>query len=286
MTDTSDNFDTIDTIDQSYIDYAAGTRSIRTQALITEEPLSIRVAGSPYSVVMRTPGDETAHVAGFCLAEGLVDHPEDIVTIGFCREDQTNVATLTLTDARRTQVADLLERKGFVSQTSCGICGKEVIEDIRQMLSPIEVHTILPAGRIMGGVDMLPSFQPLYRKTRSSHAAVIFDRHMKPMAGAEDVGRHNALDKAIGKVFMLRQIKNACLGIMSSRLSYELVQKAARAGLEMLVGISRPTALAVELALSVNMTLACAKDDHLMVFCTGQRIAGSETRDLPLPDSR
>jgi FdhD protein len=265
----------------TYAEYAEDQRKECGQALITEEPLSIRVAGSPYSVVMRTPGDENAHVAGFCLAEGLVDHPEDIVTISFCTEDQTNVATLTLTEERRIQAAGLLERKGFVSQTSCGICGKEVIEDIARVLVPVKAATVFPVSRIMAGVEQLPDYQPLYRKSRSSHAAVIFSHSMEPMAAAEDVGRHNALDKAIGKVFMLNQMKNACLAIMSSRLSYELVQKAGRAGLEMLVGISRPTALAVDLARSVNMTLACAKDGRLMVFCGDHRIGQSENRDIP-----
>jgi len=265
----------------TYAEYAEDQRKECGQALITEEPLSIRVAGSPYSVVMRTPGDENAHVAGFCLAEGLVDHPEDIVTISFCTEDQTNVATLTLTEERRIQAAGLLERKGFVSQTSCGICGKEVIEDIARVLVPVKAATVFPVSRIMAGVEQLPDYQPLYRKSRSSHAAVIFNHSMEPMAAAEDVGRHNALDKAIGKVFMLNQMKNACLAIMSSRLSYELVQKAGRAGLEMLVGISRPTALAVDLARSVNMTLACAKDGRLMVFCGDHRIGHAESLEFP-----
>jgi FdhD protein len=267
------------TTDQSYTEYNAGRRLLRSQALITEEPLSIRISGASYSVVMRTPGDETEHVAGFCLAEGIVDSPGDIVTISFCTEEQTNVATLTLTEKRKKQVKNLLDRKGFVSQTSCGICGKEVIRDMQQILSPVGAKFMVKPDQIMQCVDMIASFQPIYRRTRSSHAAIIFDHNLQAMASAEDVGRHNALDKAIGKVFTLGQIKNACLGIMSSRLSYELVQKAARAGLEILVGISRPTALAVELARSVNMTLACAKDGRLMVFCGDRRIIQPETAD-------
>jgi FdhD protein len=267
------------TTDQSYTEYNAGRRLLRSQALITEEPLSIRISGASYSVVMRTPGDETEHVAGFCLAEGIIDSPGDIVTISFCTEEQTNVATLTLTEKRKKQVKNLLDRKGFVSQTSCGICGKEVIRDMQQILSPVGAKFMVKPDQIMQCVDMIASFQPIYRRTRSSHAAIIFDHNLQAMASAEDVGRHNALDKAIGKVFTLGQIKNACLGIMSSRLSYELVQKAARAGLEILVGISRPTALAVELARSVNMTLACAKDGRLMVFCGDRRIIQPETAD-------
>ncbi|MFP3999119.1 MAG: formate dehydrogenase accessory sulfurtransferase FdhD [Desulfobacterales bacterium] len=240
--------------------------------LIVEEPLSIRVQGNPYSVVMRTPGDEIAHTAGFCLAEGLVDSPDEIATISFCSEDETNVATVTLTDKRQSCIAGLLERKGFVSQTSCGICGKELIDDISQILHPATGISVFEADRIMACIDTLSSNQPLYKKTRGAHAAAIFDKNMIQMASAEDVGRHNALDKAIGKVFMEKRIKEACLGVMSSRLSYELVQKAARAGLEILVGISMPTALAVDLADSVNMTIACTKNRRLMVFCGDQRI--------------
>ncbi|MBS3732085.1 MAG: formate dehydrogenase accessory sulfurtransferase FdhD [Desulfobacterales bacterium] len=265
-----------DIIDRQFIEYFGGRRSVRNQALIVEEPLSIRVSGKAYSVVMRTPGDETAHVAGFCLSEGILDHPGDIVTLGFCEENETNVATLTLTDQRRGQVAELLERKGFISQTSCGICGKEVVRDMQQMLPSVPRETAFRVDHVMACINSLPTRQPIYEKTRSAHAAMIFDQNRQPMASAEDVGRHNALDKAIGKVFMNGDLHEACFAVMSSRLSYELVQKAARAGLEMLVGISRPTALAADLARSVNMTLACAKDDRFMVFCGDERITQAD----------
>ncbi len=268
---TNDANTTSDTLIQKMTVYEAGRVTTEDQALITEEPLSIRVDGKPYSVVMRTPGDEIAHAAGFCLAEGLIDSPDDLVTIGSCMEDGTNVTTVTLTPQRRARVADLLERKGFVSQTSCGICGKEVIKDIQQILTVTAHRTVFSADRVMASIDSLPGMQPLYRKTRSAHAAIIFNAQMQPLAHAEDVGRHNALDKAIGKAFMDGAIDRAVFGVMSSRLSYELVQKAARAGLELIVGISRPTALAVELARSVDMSLACAKDERLMVFCGEER---------------
>jgi FdhD protein len=240
-------------------------------SLIIEEPLSIRIEGKPYSVVMRTPGDEIAHEAGFCLAEGLIDSPEDIVTIGFCTEENTNVATVTLTDARKNQVLDLLDRKGFVSQSSCGICGKEVVKDLHQITTPVKNNLSILVDQVIKCADLLYSFQPIHKETRSAHAALIFDKDLQVAAAAEDVGRHNALDKAIGKVFMDNKISDARFGLMSSRLSYELVQKAARAGLEMLVGISRPTSLGVDLANAVNISLACVKGDDLFIFCGEDR---------------
>lgn len=264
---------------KTILHFAGNHPAPEAQPLIIEEPLSIRIEGSPYSVVMRTPGDEIAHVAGFCLAEGLVDSPEDFVTIGFCTEEGTNVATVTLTAERKQQVADLLDRKGFVSQTSCGICGKEVVNDLHQITSPVKMSLKITPDQVRQCADRLYAFQPLHKKTRSAHAALIFDKRFQVLASAEDVGRHNALDKAIGKVFMDDRIADAGLGVMSSRLSYELVQKAARAGLEMLVGISRPTSLGVDLAGAVNMTLACVKGDDLFVFCGKKRLQIPKNRE-------
>ncbi|MDY6824809.1 MAG: formate dehydrogenase accessory sulfurtransferase FdhD [Thermodesulfobacteriota bacterium] len=255
-----------------------GERTERTDALIVEEPLSIRIGGQPYAVVMRTPGNELNHAAGFCLAEGLIDSPGDIVTLGFCTEDDTNVVTVTLTPEREAAVAGLLSRKGFVSQTSCGICGKEVIRDMQQVIAPAADRTALKAKDVVACLDILESRQNLYVRTRGAHAAMILDENRGVMAVAEDVGRHNALDKAVGKVFRAGTLGSARAAMMSSRLSYELVQKAGRAGLELLVGMSSPTALAVQLAESVNITLACIRSSELTVFCGEQRILGFVTK--------
>lgn len=243
--------------------------------LIREEPLLIRVDGKPYSVVMRTPGDEGFHVAGFCLAEGLVDQPNDIATLGYCDEMDGNVATVTLQPERREKVSSLLDRRGFVSQTSCGICGKELIKDLCQILTAITDEAKINIGQAIGCVGQLSKHQKLYEKTRGSHAALLFDTELELLAMGEDVGRHNALDKAIGKVFVGGNLADACLGVLSSRISYELVQKAARAHLAILIGMSRPTALAVELGRTLNMTLACiSKKGGLLVFCGEERLNG------------
>lgn len=252
--------------------YEDGRRTERFDALIVEEPLSIRIGGRPYAVVMRTPGNELDHAAGFCLAEGLIDSPEEMGTLGFCTEAGTNVVTVTLTREREAQVAGLLARKGFVSQTSCGICGKEVIRDMQQVIAPVALRTVFRAQDVIKSLDTLVSHQTLYARTRGAHAAMILDESLSVMAVAEDVGRHNALDKAVGRVFREGRLQMARTAVMSSRLSYELVQKAGRAGLELLVGMSRPTALAVNLADSVHITLACIRNAELTVFCGEQRI--------------
>jgi len=241
------------------------------QGMIIEEPLVIRVEGEPYSVVMRTPGDEICHVAGFCLAEGLVSHPDDFSSLGFCSEDDMNVATVTLHKERKQLVSDILERRGFVSQTSCGICGKEVITDMQQIMTPCKDQMTISTDQAIECVDSISNNQNLYEETEAAHAALVFDRNGNIMSAAEDVGRHNALDKAIGKVFMSGDLHQAKIGVLSSRISYEMVQKAARAELTFLIGMSRPTALAVDLGQSLDMTIACYKKNRFQAYCGGNR---------------
>lgn len=242
------------------------------QELILEEPLSMRIDGNSYAVVMRTPGDEINHAAGFFLSEGLVNHRDDFTTIGYCTEEGVNVVTATLQPEQKEIVKDLLDRRGFVSQTSCGICGKELIKDIFQIVKPVPYHLEISIADIGLCFTKLENHQSLYKTTRGAHAAMILDTGLNPISFAEDVGRHNALDKAIGKAFMENRLHESGLVVMSSRISYELVQKAARAGLEMIIALSRPTSLAVDLASQLNMTLAClGKGGAVMVFCGRDR---------------
>ena len=242
------------------------------QALIMEEPLSIRIDGQPYSVVMRTPGDEVYLAAGFCLAEGIVDHPDDFATIGFCTEAGVNVVTATLTDERRKRAAAVLERRGFISQTSCGICGKELVKDIFQSVRPVPETTRISIQAAKKCVKTLIRRQHLFSETGSTHASMLFDDACREMTYAEDVGRHNALDKAIGEAFMKRRIDHAHIAVLSSRISYELVQKAARAGIEIMISMSRPTALAADLSTRLNQSIAClGRRGGFMIFCGRRR---------------
>jgi FdhD protein len=241
--------------------------------LIGEEPLSIRVQGKPYSVVMRTPGDELAHAAGFCLAEGIIDTPEDIKVVSCCDGTDSNVVTITLEESRQSKITEVLDRRGFISQTSCGICGKEIVKDLSQSIKPIKNNVRIDASLARECLENLSSHQPLRNQTRASHAAALYTFDFKLLSVAEDVGRHNALDKAIGKLFLNHTLDKASLLILSSRISYELVQKAARARIPLILAFSRPTSLAVELASKLTMTLAClAKGGGLYIFCGEHRL--------------
>ena len=184
------------------IRYEGGVFQTSFHELIGEEPLLIRIDEKPYSVVMRTPGEELFHAAGFCLGEGIADSPDDFMLIGYCKDLDPNVVDIRLKPERREKIHELLERRGFVSQTSCGICGKEMVKDLCQILTPAEDGVQVEIDRIFDCTNRLSKNQNYYQTTRGSHAAMIFDDQFEMISFAEDVGRHNALDKAIGKVFM------------------------------------------------------------------------------------
>jgi len=253
--------------------FPGGEGKQETLELIGEEPFLIRIDNKPYSVVMRTPGNEIFHAAGFCLGEGIVDSVADFAAIGYCSDTDPNVVDVRLTSQRRKKIPDLLERRGFVSHTSCGICGKEMVNDLYQVLSSAENGFKVSLDAMFTCIRALAKNQQYYQRTRGSHAALLFDHDLAVIAFAEDVGRHNALDKAIGKAFMDKTLSGASIVVLSSRISYELVQKAARAGLPVMISNSRPTALAAEIGEGLNMTLAFpAGEDELISLCGENRI--------------
>jgi FdhD protein len=247
-----------------------GVRVSARHDLISEEPLLVRIEENPYSVVMRTPGDEIFHAAGFCLAEGIIDDHTDFNSIGFCADMDPNVVEVTLTPERLKKVAPLLERKGFISQTSCGICGKGFIDEISQILRKGHVKRKVTPDEIRIASNRLEETQILYNLTRGSHAIVILDNNLDAISKGEDVGRHNALDKAIGRALMGKKLGDAYMAVLSSRISFEMIQKANRAGIYFILSASRPTALAVELAMNLDMTLVCLSDNKDMIVFSGQ----------------
>jgi FdhD protein len=202
-----------------------------------------------------------------------VDHVDDFEAIEYEKNPDPNVIDIRLKPERRKKIHDLLKRRSFVSQTSCGICGKKMIRDLHQIVAPVENGFQVEIDSIFDCLNKLSENQEHYQTTRGSHAALILDDKLEAISFAEDVGRHNALDKAIGKVLMNRELVKASLLVLSSRISYELVQKAARAHLPIMISESRPTALAVEMGNMLNMTLAFSYgESELVIVCGENRI--------------
>ncbi|MBW2568043.1 MAG: formate dehydrogenase accessory sulfurtransferase FdhD [Deltaproteobacteria bacterium] len=239
--------------------------------LVGERPLSIYVQEKLYSITMRTPGDELPHAAGFCLGEGIIEKPDDFTSLSFCEKTNTSGVIITLTKSRINRISHLLDKQSN-RPTHC-LSGREMINNLYQNVHPFKNETRINIKMALGCLEKLSDHQPLRHHTHASHAAALYSSDYNLLSVAEDVGRHNAIDKTIGKSFLDRTLNKASFLILSSRISYELVQKAARAHIPIILAISRPTSLAVELASQLNMTLAClAKNSGLYIFCGANRV--------------
>jgi FdhD protein len=247
-----------------------------TQEFIIEEPLHIKIEDRLYFIVMRTPGDEIALAAGFCLAEGLVESPKDIASINFNSDLDENSVTVRLNDQRKKTVSHLLERRGLLSKVNWGRCGMEIIKDLTSNLKSFDEGSEITYNQVLECVEKFFKHQEYYTRTRGTHAVMLFDAKLNIIVKAEDVGRHNAMDKSIGSLFLEDRMSDVCLAVISSRISLEIIQKAARAGIPILISIANPTSLAVELGSKLNMTLVCLdKKSGFIVPCGEKRVRTS-----------
>jgi len=229
-----------------------------TDEVAIEEPLEIRISQHPLAVTMRTPGNDEELAAGFLLSEGIVRAREDLREIAQCTlaASRGNVLNITLAaTAKFTPAA--AHRFGTIS-TSCGLCGKTSIEFIRQQFPPIDSSTRIQieAARLLELPDRLRVAQGNFARTGGIHAAAIFDLDGNLLVLREDIGRHNAVDKVIGRALLddLLPLKNHIM-IVSGRSSLEIVQKALAAGIPIIAAVSAPSSLAVNFARESNQTL-------------------------------
>ena len=265
----------------------------RADLLAVEEPLEIRIGGQPLTVTMRTPGDDIDLAAGFLFTEGLLSPAVDLRQIRMCDE---NVADATLevadlpsaaevqraTDARRAQQsAQERAQRNFLTTSACGVCGKESIDAIR-VRSRYDLtadQTQVSPAVLAGLPDRLREAQRVFASTGGLHAAGLFTTDGSLAVLREDVGRHNAVDKVIG--WALRAGRLPLTGhilLVSGRASFELVQKAAVAGLPVLAAVSAPSSLAADLAEETGMTLVGFLRGNSMNAYTGlQRLTGITT---------
>jgi FdhD protein len=249
---------------------ASGIRAAPLE-LIGEAPLLIRVQGRRASLGMRTPGDEISQAAGFCLAEGIVDAAGDISRLGYAQNGADAIVNVTLSAARWAAVAHRLEGR---DNAQAEVDSDRLIATLADQVPRFSAADGLLDGRLaLDCLQRLDELQPLRGKTRAAHAAALFSADLTLLTAAEDVGRHNALDKAVGRLLLGGTLDAAALLVLSSRISFDLIQKAARAGVAVIFSMSRPTRLAVQTALGLNMTLAClARPAGLLVFCGKERI--------------
>lgn len=230
-----------------------------------EAPVNIVYGNMPYAVMMTTPSDLEDFVAGFSLTEGIIRGIDEIRSIAVTPQEEGIVATVELAPGRFRE--HLARRRNLSGRTACGLCGVETLTDLPTAQATGEPGPPIAAEAIARALVELEHHQQLNRLTRSVHAAAWCDRTGAILAAREDVGRHNALDKLIGA--RLREGHDASEGFMlvTSRASFEMVEKAAIFGAGTLVAISAPTSLAIQRAKALGLTLVCiARADAATLF--------------------
>jgi FdhD protein len=243
--------------------YATIRHDAGSDAVAVEEPLEIRVDGRALAVTMRTPGHDEELALGFLYGEGLIDGPRSAGLTEDLAKNAIEVAGPLLRDPGS---------RSFYTTSSCGVCGKGAIDEVAVHSAPV------PAGPIVERevVAALPGrlSQPAFERTGGVHATGLFDSRGELVLSREDVGRHNAMDKVIGRALIdgLLPLHDYVLCV-SGRLSFELVQKAAVAGAPILVGVGAPSSLAIELAADRGLTLCgFARGTSVNVYCHAERV--------------
>ena len=251
----------------------------RADILAVEEPLEIRVDGTPLTVTMRTPGDDLDLAAGFLFTEGLLRSLAEVREIRMC---DSNVAAVTL--VRNGQVLPAPNRR-FLMTSACGVCGKDSIDAIRTRsafdVTADDVRVRAPVLASLPG--RLRGAQKVFASTGGLHAAGLFTATGDLVALREDVGRHNAVDKIAGWALRSGRVPlNGCVLLVSGRASFELVQKALMLGVPVLAAVSAPSSLAVALADEGGMTLAGFVRGQTMNIYTGERRIALQPQQVSL----
>jgi FdhD protein len=236
----------------------------RSDLLAAEEPLGIRVAGRALTMTMRTPGDDVELAAGFLVSEGIVREPDDIASIRLCdgttcghagHEGIGNIVDVELRPGLQIRPS---ARRNFLTTSACGVCGKASSADlfVQQTWEIDEDPVRIPAARLSSMPETLRAAQRVFASTGGLHAAGVFGPDGDLVTVREDVGRHNAVDKAVGWALQHGKLPmRGCVLLVSGRASFELVQKAVLAGFPVLAAVSAPSSLAADLASEAGLTL-------------------------------
>ncbi|WP_163165656.1 formate dehydrogenase accessory sulfurtransferase FdhD [Arthrobacter sp. Alg241-R88] len=254
----------------------------REDVLAVEEPLEIRLGQLSFSVTMRTPGDDFDLVAGFLVSEGIIWTSEQLVSLRFCAgEDENGVQTFNVVEVQlRPDVTVPSIGRHIYTSSSCGICGTDSVESVQKSshYSPAADPLSIDAELLASLPGLLRKSQRLFEDTGGVHAAGLFriqdDGGAELLCLREDVGRHNAVDKVVGWALRegLLPLRGTVLQV-SGRASFELVQKAALAGIPVLAAVSAPSSLAVELAEASGLTLAgFSRGTSLNIYAGDHRI--------------
>jgi FdhD protein len=243
--------------------------------LVTEAPLEMRLGETPLAVLMRTPGEDADLLLGFALTEGIVLSPGEVAAIRPVPGDpEGNRWEIVLANGVRVDPEQF--RRNLFTSSSCGVCGKASIDALKVAAPAPPPGPVLEVSAVLGLPAEMRAAQETFAATGGQHAAAIFDANGSVLSVREDIGRHNAVDKVIGALAATRWPLGEVVLLVSGRVSFEIVQKAAVAGIPMILGVSAASSLAVELADELGLTvIGFLRDASFNLYAGGQRIPGS-----------
>ncbi len=230
-------------------------RETLSDRVAVERPLEVRLSGEPFSVIMRTPGNDRHLAVGFLFSEGIVRSSRDIASIHSEADD--DVIDVSLAAGRAAILPDVLgTRRNVAMNSSCGLCGRRTLESLDVPGARLETRWSVPAAIVSSLPGQLARGQQAFAETGGLHAAALVFPDGAVEHTAEDVGRHNAVDKLVGLMVMTGRLPlDGHMLAVSGRLSFEIVQKAWLAGLAMIVAVSAPSSLSIDLAERAGMTI-------------------------------
>ena len=264
-----------------------GVVSTRPDTLVAEEPLEIRLNGKPLAITMRTPGDDFALAAGFLVSEGVLAEQSDLQNIVYCAgatvDGSNTYNVVDVKTAPGVVIPDITLERNVYTTSSCGLCGKASLDAVRTTARwpiddthggdtpPVRIDVELLAGL----PDQLRAAQRVFDRTGGLHAAALFTEDGELLDIREDVGRHNAVDKLVGRALQNGGLPlSRTVLLVSGRASFELAQKAVMAGIPVLAAVSAPSSLAVDLAAETGLTLVgFLRGSSMNVYAGEDRIA-------------
>jgi FdhD protein len=263
--------------------WSAGRWTDSPDAVVTEEPLQLMLEGKPLSGVMRTPGHDLELSLGLMFSEGILRAPEDVSVVHISAEaEETETGIRVEADLVESNQVDVRfvgeprrkPERSMLSSSACGVCGTVLIEDLRRDLAALPGGPEVDPSLLPGLVDILREGQGVFDRTGGLHAAGLFDRTGKLLCVREDVGRHNAVDKVVGRALLDGNLPaSTSILVVSGRAGYEIVQKSISAGIPVLAAVGAPSSLAVALAREFNQTLVgFLRGDRFNVYAAHERL--------------
>lgn len=258
---------------ETIIRHRLGDAAVEVEdAIAVEEPLEIRIEGHSVAIVMRTPGHDRELAAGFALSENLIRGASDVFEITSCGDAAGSVVNVTLRDPRLFDARKLT--RNVFSSSSCGVCSKATVTAVRQQFRAIADDCRVSAATVRSLPVRLREGQPTFDRTGGLHACALFDLSGELQVVREDVGRHNALDKLLGRALLANELPlRKTVLMLSGRVSFEMLQKALAGGIAIVAAISAPTTLAVEFARESNQTLiGFVRGETMNIYAGAERL--------------